>query len=255
MNTEFDMNGKIAMVTGASSGFGVHFSKILAARGASVVCCARRIDRLEKLVSEIESSGGKAMAVAMDVTSAESIAAAFDAAEQNFGTVSVVSNNAGVAETKKAVEIDESGYDFVMDTNVKGVWLVAQEAARRMMAAGIAGSIVNTASVLGLRVAPMLATYAISKASVVQLTKALALEWSPSGIRVNALCPGYFPTEMNQGFFSTEKGQAYIRTTPAGRTGEMDEISAPFLLLASDAGSFVNGVALPVDGAHCLANL
>ncbi len=255
MTTDFDMTGKVAMVTGASSGFGAHFSKLLASRGAAVVCCARRVDRLEQVVADIEAAGGKALAVAMDVTDKDSIAAAFDAAEEAFGTVTVVANNAGVAETKKAVEVDNAGYDFIMDTNVKGVWLVAQEAGKRMMAAETGGSIVNTASILGLRVASQLATYAISKASVIQLTKALALEWSPKGIRVNALCPGYFMTEMNEAFFNSERGQAYIRTTPAGRTGEMDDISAPFLLLASDAGAFVNGVALPVDGAHSLANL
>jgi NAD(P)-dependent dehydrogenase (short-subunit alcohol dehydrogenase family) len=227
----------------------------MAARGAAVVCCARRTDRLQQLVSEITSAGGNALAVNMDVTSADSIAAAFDAAEQAFGTVTVVANNAGVEQTKKAMEIDQAGWDFVMNTNLKGVWLVAQEAARRMVTAGVGGSIVNTASILGLRVAPMLSTYAISKGAVVQLTKTLALEWSRNNIRVNALCPGYFVTEMNQDFFASEKGQAYIQRTPTKRTGEMDDITAPFLLLASDAGSFVNGVALPVDGAHSIANL
>ena len=151
--------------------------------------------------------------------------------------------------------MDEQGWDFVMDTNLKGVWLVAQEAAKRMVLAGIGGSIVNTASILGLRVASNLASYTTSKAAVVQLTKTLALEWSRKGVRVNALCPGYFVTEINEAFFNTEQGQQYIQSTPAGRTGEMDDITAPFLLLASDAGKFVNGVALPVDGAHSLGNM
>ena len=187
---------------------------------------------------------------AIDLGTTNSLIAVMDGEDAR-----VVANNAGVEQTKKAMEIDQAGWDFVMNTNLKGVWLVAQEAARRMVTAGVGGRIVNTASILGLRVAPMLSTYAISKGAVVQLTKTLALEWSRNNIRVNALCPGYFVTEMNQDFFASEKGQAYIQRTPTKRTGEMDDITAPFLLLASDAGSFVNGVALPVDGAHSIANL
>lgn len=255
IQSEFSMQGKVALVTGASSGFGAHFCHQLAARGAAVVACARRVDRLEALVNEIEAAGGRAMAVAMDVTDRASVEAGFDAAEQTFGTVTVVANNAGVAETKAALEIDEAGWDYVMDANLKAVWSVAQTAAQRMVAAGSSGSIVNIASILGLAVGPGLSTYAISKAGVVQLTKALALEFSRANIRVNAICPGYFVTEMNQAFFASEKGQAYIKTTPARRTGQMDEMTAPFMLLASDAGAFINGVALPVDGGHLLGGL
>jgi len=255
MSEEFSMQGKVALVTGASSGFGAHFCKQLAARGAAVVACARRVERLEALVAEIEAAGGRALAVAMDVTDRSSIEAGFDAAEKAFGTVTVIANNAGVAETKSALEIDEAGWDFVMDANLKAVFAVAQEAAQRMVKAGIGGSIVNIASILGLAVGPGLSTYAISKAGVVQLTKALALEFGRANIRVNAICPGYFVTEMNEAFFASEKGQAYIKTTPARRTGNMDEMTAPFMLLASDAGTFINGVALPVDGGHLLGTL
>lgn len=253
--TMFDVTGKVAMVTGASSGFGAHFAKVLAAHGAKVVVAARRLDRLENLVSDITASDGKALAVAMDVTDPDSIKAAFDAAENTFGVVDILSNNAGVADSKMAVDIDEPSWDFVLDTNLKGVWRIAMEAGRRMIAAGKSGSIVNTASILGLRVAVSQSSYATSKAAVIQLTKSLALEWTRKGIRVNALCPGYFVTEINRDYFSGEHGKAYIAATPARRTGELEELTAPFLLLASDAGSFVNGIALPVDGAHSIGNM
>ena len=176
MTTEFDMSGQVALVTGASSGFGVHFSKILAARGASVVVAARRLDRLQALVGEIEAGGGEALAVAMDVRDPASIAAAFDAAEAAFGTVTVVSNNAGVAHGKSALKIDEENWDRIMDTNLKGVWIVAHEAATRMIAAGVAGSIVNTASILGLRVTFAQSSYSASKAAVVHDARAIRVQ-------------------------------------------------------------------------------
>lgn len=251
----FDLTGKVALVTGASSGFGQYFAKVLAANGAKVVLCARRVQRLEELVGEIEGSGGNAIAVGMDATNPNSVASAFQKAEAHFGTVTVVSNNAGVADPKKAIEINESSWDYVLDTNLKGAWLVAHEAGTRMIAAGVGGTIVNTASILGLRVAMNQASYSASKAAVIQLTKALALEWSRKDIRVNALCPGYFVTEMNAAYFQTDQGKHYIHQTPAQRTGELEEITAPFLLLVSSAGSFINGIALPVDGAHSLSNM
>ena len=253
--TEFDMSGKVAMVTGASSGFGVHFAKILAQRGAKVVVAARRVDRLESLVNEIKASGGEAMAVAMDVTNSDSIVSAFDQGEAAFGTISVVANNAGVAEVISALKIDESGWDKMIDTNLKGVWIVAQEAAKRMIAAGVGGAIVNTASILGLRVAFGQSSYSASKAAVIQLTKSLSLEWAGKGIRVNALCPGYFLTEMTAPAFASPEAQAYLNSSPARRPGEMDEMTGPFLLLASEAGSYLHGVALPVDGGQSIGNM
>jgi NAD(P)-dependent dehydrogenase (short-subunit alcohol dehydrogenase family) len=246
----FDVGGKIALVTGASSGFGAHFAKVLASHGASVVVTARRLDRLEAFAQEISADGGEALAVPLDVTDADSVAAAFDAAEKAYGVVDILANNAGVADTKMAVDIDEES-----DTNLKGAWLVAREAGTRMIAAGKPGSIVNTASILGMRVALAVSSYSASKAAVIQLTKSLALEWSRKNIRVNALCPGYFVTELNAPYFATEKGQRYLESTPAQRSGEIHELTAPFMLLASDAGSFVNGVALPVDGAHSIGNM
>lgn len=251
----FDVSGKIALVTGASSGFGAHFAKVLASYGARVVVAARREDRLEVLASEIAADGGEALAVPLDVTDAGSVAAAFDAAEKAYGIVDILANNAGVADTKMAVDIDEESWDWVLDTNLKGAWLVAREAGRHMIAAGKSGSIVNTASILGMRAALAVSSYSASKAAVIQLTKSLALEWSRKKIRVNALCPGYFVTELNAPYFATEKGQRYLESTPAQRSGEIHELTAPFMLLASDAGSFVNGVALPVDGAHSIGNM
>jgi len=193
--------------------------------------------------------------VAMDVTDSVSVKAAFDSAEEAFGLVEIVSNNAGVADARLAADVDEKSWDFVLDTNLKGMWLVASEAGRRMIAAGQPGCIVNTASILGLRAALAQSSYATSKAAAVQLTKCLALEWTRKNIRVNALCPGYFVTELNQDYFASDQGKAYVASMPARRTGELDELSAPFMLLASDAGSFVNGVALPVDGAHSIGNM
>jgi len=251
----FDVRGKTALVTGASSGFGAHFAKLLAAHGAKVVVAARRMERLNSLVGEIGDAGGDALAVALDVTDASSVVDAFKTAEAEFGVVDIVSNNAGVGLTKWAVDIDEDDWDFVLDTNLKGAWLVAKEAGKRMIAAGKAGSIVNTASILGMRVSRTTSSYSASKAAVISLTQSLALEWSRYHIRVNALCPGYFVTEINADFFSTERGQEYLKSTPAGRSGRLEEISAPFLLLASDAGAFINGTALPVDGAHHIASM
>jgi NAD(P)-dependent dehydrogenase (short-subunit alcohol dehydrogenase family) len=251
----FDVSGKVALVTGASSGLGAHFAKTLADHGAKVVAAARRLERLSTVVADIRASGGDATAVTLDVTDGDSVTAAFETAEQTYGRVSIVSNNAGVADSKLALDIDEASWDFVLDTNLKGVWLVALEAGKRMIAADIPGSIVNTASILGLRVAISQSSYATSKAAVIQLTKSLALEWCRKKVRVNALCPGYFVTEINKDYFASDRGRDYIKSTPARRTGNLAELTAPFMLLASDAGSFVSGVALPVDGGHCIGNL
>jgi NAD(P)-dependent dehydrogenase (short-subunit alcohol dehydrogenase family) len=255
VTTEFDMSGKVAMVTGASSGFGVHFAKILAARGAKVVVAARRVERLEALVAEIVGDGGEAVAVAMDVTDSGSIITAFDQAEAAFGTVTMLANNAGVAEVRAALKIDEDSWDRMIDTNLKGVWIAGQQAAKRMIEAGVSGSIVNTASILGLRVSFGQSSYSASKAAVIQLTKSMALEWAGKGVRVNALCPGYFLTEMTQDAFESPEAQAFLSSSPAGRPGEMDEMTAPFLLLASDAGSYLHGVALPVDGGQSIGRM
>ncbi len=250
----FDLSDRVALVTGASSGLGRHFARLLARHGARVVVAARRRDRLLELVERIEADGRRALAVEVDVTDATSVEQGFAEAENTFGTVRIVSNNAGVADPAYATDIAEDRWRRVVDTNLTGAWFVAREAGRRMIDAGEAGSIVNTASVLGLRVAKGQSSYAASKAAVIQLTRSLALEWASHGIRINALCPGYVVTDMNRSFFETEQGAAFIARSPAGRTGRLEELDAAFMLLASDAGSYVNGVSLPVDGGHAVGN-
>ncbi len=255
IDSMFDLSGRTALVTGASSGIGAHFAQVLASYGANVIVAARRMEPLSQLVQTIQASGGSAAAVAVDVTDSSNVKDMFDFAEEQFGVVDIVSNNAGVADAKLATGISVESWDVVINTNLKGAWLVAREAGTRMIEHTIPGSIVNTASILGLRVAISQASYATSKAGVIQLTKSLALEWSRYNIRVNALCPGYFITDINREYLTSEKGKAYIGRTPSRRTGELVELTAPFLLLASEAGSFINGVALPVDGAHSIGNM
>lgn len=254
----FDLTGRVALVTGASSGLGAHFARVLAGNGARVAVAARRKERLRELVEDIAAagSGGEATAIAMDVTDAHSVANGFDAAEQAYGPVDVLVNNAGVARSRSFLKTTEADWDYVMETNLKAAWRVARVGAERMKQAGRPGSIVNIASLLGLGVQFGESLYATSKAGVVQLTRHMALELMRYRIRVNAICPGYFETEMNRDFFDTEQGRSYVQETiPSQRLGDLTELSGPLLLLASDAGSFVNGVALPVDGGHLAKSL
>lgn len=253
MAENFDLSGRVALVTGASSGFGQHFARVLAGAGARVVIGARREDRLRALVDELGAD--RALAVAMDVTDAGSVAAAFAAAEAGFGSVDLLVNNAGVAAPGALHKTSEADWDWVVDTNLKGAWLVAAEAARRLLAAGRGGAIVNIASVLGMATSRGHGVYSATKAGVIQLTKHMALELAGKGIRVNAICPGYFKTEMNDAYFDSAAGQQYIATTPAARLGRMEEMDGPLLLLASEAGSFINGALLPVDGGHLVMSI
>ena len=255
MADPFALGGKHVLITGGSSGLGRFFAETLAARGASVTIAARRAEALAKTVDDIGEKKGLAHSVVMDVTVPQSVEAAFDTAERRFGPVEIVVNNAGVTSTRLALEQDEASWDKVLDTNLKGVWLVAQSAGRRMVAHGVKGSIVNIASILGLRVAGGVAPYAISKAGVAQMTKALALEWARYGIRVNALAPGYFETELNDDFFRGDAGQALIRRIPQRRLGELRELEGPLLLLASSAGSYMTGSVVVVDGGHLVSSL
>jgi len=249
----FSLLGKTALVTGASSGIGRHFTGVLARAGARVVVGARRVDRLEALVEDIRVNGGEAVACPLDVTSPESVRAAFDSAEAAFGPVEVLINNAGVPSNTFFTKLTESDWRQVMDVNLDGVFRVAQEGARRMIAAGKGGSIVNVSSVLGLGVLKAVAPYAASKAAVIQLTKAMALELARERIRVNALAPGYVVTELNDEFLASDAGKKLLGRVPFGRAADLKELEGPLLLLASDAGSYMTGSVLLVDGGSLLA--
>jgi NAD(P)-dependent dehydrogenase (short-subunit alcohol dehydrogenase family) len=251
----FGLSARHALVTGASSGLGRHFAGVLAAAGAKVTVAARREAALAETVASIRDHGAQAQAVRMDVTSASSVEQAFADAEAQFGPVAIVINNAGVTMTRAALDVAEDDWDGVIGTNLKGAWLVAQHAARRMIHHETGGSIVNIASILGLRVAGGVTPYAISKAGVVQMTKALALEWARHRIRVNALAPGYIETELNDEFFGSDAGKALIRRIPQRRLGEARELDGPLLLLASDAGSYMTGSVIAVDGGHLVSGL
>ncbi|GHF31105.1 3-oxoacyl-ACP reductase [Kordiimonas sediminis] len=253
LNEHFSLTGKVVLITGASSGIGEQLARAAARAGADVALAARRLDKIEKTAADIAAeTGQKVIAVKLDVTDGDSVTACFDTVEAALGTVTVVGNNAGMAIPKWALEDTEEDWDRTMNTNLKGVWRVAQTAAKRMADAGVGGSIINTASILGLGVSPQQTTYATSKAGVVHLTKAMALELGRFGVRVNAICPGYFVTEINEEFLSSDNGQKMLRSTPARRAGKLSELEAPFLMLAADGASFISGVALPVDACHSI---
>lgn len=251
-----DLGGRIALVTGASGGLGSRFARVLAANGAAVVLAARRLDRLEALRDEIRAQGGQAHAVEMDVTSPDSVAAAFQDAEAALGLVDVVVNNSGVSgQTGPLLSVSDEDFEAVMAVNLAGARRVAVEAARRLVAANRGGSIVNIASITGLRIAGGVAAYVTSKAALVQLTRVMALEWARHGIRVNAIAPGYIETDMNREFLTSEAGQALIRRVPQRRLGQPQDLDGPLLLLASEASAFMTGEVLVVDGGHLHSSL
>jgi NAD(P)-dependent dehydrogenase (short-subunit alcohol dehydrogenase family) len=246
----FTLKGRVALVTGASSGLGVQFAKALADNGAAVALVARRADRLKSLKDEIEGKGGRAVAIEADVTDHAAIARAFDAAEKAFGTVTILVNNAGIAHGGRAVEMPPEEWRKVLSTNLDAVFFWAQEAARRLLAAKKQGAIVNIASVLGLAVSKGAVAYAAAKAGVVQVTKALAVELAFKGVRVNAIAPGWFVTEMNDDYLSSEAGAAIKREIPMGRFGNSGDLDGALLLLVSDAGSYITGATVVVDGGQ-----
>lgn len=252
MNSQrFDLTGKTALITGASSGLGAHFAQVLAASGARVVVAARRAERLSALVTTLQQQGHSALAVTMDVTDSDSVEAAFSAAEAAFGVCDILVNNAGIGDPVPFLKMNEGNWRSMLDTNLDGAWRVAHRACLAMAEHAQGGSVINIASILGLRVGTALSHYAVAKAGVVQLTKAMALELARNNIRVNAIAPGYFRTEMNTDYFDTEHGENYIRSNvPMRRLGQLHDLDGPLLLLASEAGAFMTGSVLNVDGGH-----
>ncbi len=255
MSYTIDLSGRVALVTGASSGLGAQFARTLAKAGACVVLAGRRIERLKTLRSEIEGNGGDAHVVALDVTDLDSIKAAVAHAETEVGTIDILINNSGVSRSQKLTDVGADDYDFVMDTNVRGAFFVAQEVGKRMLgrASGsapgtfIGGRIVNIASMAGLRVLSQIGVYAMSKAAVIHMTRAMALEWGKHGINVNAICPGYIDTEINHHHWSTEQGRKLVELLPRKRLGQPQDLDTALLMLCANESHFINGAVIQAD--------
>jgi len=246
-----NLSGQTALVTGASSGLGAHFSRVLAKSGAEVILCARRREPLDRLAQHIAAEGGKARVIPFDVTDAGAVRAAHHEA----GRIRILVNNAGVTLTQPVLEVTEESWDWTLNTNLKGPFLVASEFARGMVKEGSGGSIINIASIVGIRQAGQVTPYAVAKAGLVQMTRQFALELARYQIRVNALVPGYFETELNRDFFSQPGGEALIKRVPMRRLGQLGDLDGSLLLLASDASSFMTGSTIEVDGGHLCSSL
>lgn len=250
-----DLSGKRVLVTGASSGLGAHFARLLAERGAHVAAAARRTDRLAALAQDSDGLPGRIVPLSLDVGSVAAIEAGVAEAARLLGGIDVLVNNAGVAETERALSVSEAQWDQQLDVNLKGCFFAAQAAARIMAEQPGGGAIVNIASILGERVALSVAPYAISKAGLIQMTKALALEWARHKVRVNALAPGYVMTDINREFFAGEAGEALKKRIPMRRPGELSDLDGPFLLLCSEAARYMTGAVVAVDGGHLVSGL
>jgi NAD(P)-dependent dehydrogenase (short-subunit alcohol dehydrogenase family) len=252
VSIEVNFEGKIALVTGASSGLGARFAKVLAQAGAQVVLASRRVDRLKELRAEIESDGGAAQVVSLDVTDYTSIKSAIAHAETEAGPIDILVNNSGVSTTQRLADVTPENYAYVMDTNLRGAFFVAQETAKRMITRAKGDPkkqhrIINIASVAGLRVLPQLGIYCMSKAAVVHMTKAMAVEWGKYGINVNAICPGYIRTEINAEHFDSDQGRALIEKMPRKRIGSPEDLDGLLLLLADEESHFINGAIMTAD--------
>lgn len=248
----FDLTGKVALVTGATSGLGRRFALILAKSGASVAITGRRVDRLETLKAEIVSIGGKALPIALDVTDPASIKACVEAAEQGLGPVNILVNNAGMNVQAMANEVTPEGYDTMFDTNVRGAFFMAQAVGNRMIARGEGGRIINIASIGAFTQLPGLTLYTMTKAAVAMMTKSLAKEWARKNINVNAMCPGFIETELNSEWFQSEGGQRQIKTFPRRRLGVESDLDGTLLLLASDHSRFITGSLFTADDGQSL---
>jgi NAD(P)-dependent dehydrogenase (short-subunit alcohol dehydrogenase family) len=251
--SDFSLAGRTALVTGASSGLGRHFADVLAREGAAVVLAARRQDRLIEAVAEIAAAGGKAAAVELDVTDGNSVRAGCAAAEAALGPIDILVNNAGIAVSKPVLEHSEADWDRVLDTNLKGAWLMSREVAARWLQLRRPGRIVNIASLAALRTMRHVPSYNAAKAGLVHLTHTLAVELARYGINVNAIAPGYVETDMNRDFLRSDSGKALISRIPLGRAGVPADLDGALLLLASDAGAYLTGAVLPVDGGHAVS--
>ncbi|MGZ5194309.1 MAG: SDR family oxidoreductase [Ramlibacter sp.] len=255
MSYSIDLSGRVAFVTGASSGLGAQFARTLSRAGAAVVLAARRVEKLKDLRAQIEAEGGDAHVTQLDVTSLDSIKAAVAHAETEVGSIDILVNNSGVGTTQRIQDVSEEDYDYMFDTNVKGAFFVAQEVGKRMLARArgaapgtyTGGRIINIASMAGLRSLPQIGVYAMSKAAVVHMTKAMAMEWGRFEINVNALCPGYIDTEINHHQWSTDQGQKLIQMLPRKRVGKPEDLDALIVLLASRESHFVNGAVIAAD--------
>lgn len=253
MNGLFSLSGQTALVTGASGTLGGHFARVLHAAGARVALAARRTEATAQLAAEL---GKGAVSVPLDVTVADSVAACYAAAEAAFGEpCAIIVNNAGIAVTKPVLEMAPEDFDGVLDVNLRGCFLVAQEGARRLVAAKRPGSIVNIASVLGTRIIPGVAGYTAAKAGLLHMTRQMAVEFARHGIRVNAIAPGYVASDINAGFFASDAGQAMLKRIPQRRLGTPEDLTGPLLLLASDAGAHMTGSTITVDGGHSINSL
>jgi NAD(P)-dependent dehydrogenase (short-subunit alcohol dehydrogenase family) len=255
MSYTIDLSGRVALVTGASSGLGEQFAKVLARAGAGVALAGRRVERLKSLRAEIEAEGGDAHVVPLDVTDHDGIKAAIAHTETDVGTIDILVNNSGVATTQKLVEVTPEDFDYIFDVNVRGAFFVAQEVGKRMIARAqgaapgtfTGGRIVNIASMAGLRPLGRIGAYAMSKAAVVHMTKAMALEWGRYGINVNAICPGYIDTEINHHQWQTDAGKKFIDSTPRKRIGEPEDLDAVLMMLCANESHFVNGAVIQAD--------
>jgi len=248
----FDLEGRVALVTGASGGLGLRFAEVLAANGASVALVARRRDKLNAAKARIEKAGGKAIAIEADVLDRSDMKRAFDAAEDMLGTVTILVNNAGVAHSTRAIDLTEEEWNRILRTNLDAVFFWAQEGARRMLAANKKGAIINIASVLGFGTSKGTIAYATAKAGVIQMTKALGLELAFKGVRVNAIAPGWFVTDINRDYLSGP-GAGLTRDIPVGRFGRDGDLDGALLLLASEAGAYIAGATIVVDGGQMVA--